>query len=233
MKILVLILASDNQPIYIEFQKLWRLYMNTNIHFDCYFYKGNPRQAEKAILTDKNTLSLRIRENMKTIWDKTLMALDYFSDKLDEYDFVFRTNLSSFLRFDKYLETTYGWPKENFCCALTGPHPDMRFPKGYVIFPSGAGFTLSVDLVKRLIQERPQRFFQDDVTVGWALERWGIGITEAPRITILHEEEVDNLEGIINMEENKDVYHYRVKNIHWNRELDLKAHEYLIKRFYS
>jgi hypothetical protein len=102
VKILVLILASDNKNIYIEFQKLWREYinMNTNIHFDCYFYKGKPRQSEKAILIDKNTLSLKIRENMKTIWDKTLMALDYFSDDFNsgKYDFVFRTNLSSFLR---------------------------------------------------------------------------------------------------------------------------------------
>jgi hypothetical protein len=41
MKILVLILASDNTSYYRNFQLCWKRYMNLYPNIDCYFYKGN------------------------------------------------------------------------------------------------------------------------------------------------------------------------------------------------
>ena len=102
MKILVLILASDTSSIYLEFQQLWRKYMNNFPEADCFFYKGHPDIEEDAFLGG-DTLMIKINENLDTVYEKTLRAFDFFNPKLDSYDFVFRTNLSSFIDIPKLI----------------------------------------------------------------------------------------------------------------------------------
>lgn len=42
IKLLVLIISSDNRPIYLEFEKLWRSYMHLNPeHVEAYFLKAS------------------------------------------------------------------------------------------------------------------------------------------------------------------------------------------------
>jgi hypothetical protein len=223
-KILVLILASDTNPLYCSFQTLWKTYMNTHPEFDCYFYKGHPNLEKEAFLSDKNTLLIKCEDTFNTCYEKTLKAFDFFKDKLDNYKYVFRTNLSSFMIFDKYLEYSKEWPTENFCSAVIGEHEGIPFP-------AGAGFTLSIDLVKRLIEERPSLVFQDDVSIGSALKSWGIPIEPCKRVDILYEHDLLWLEN--NCKINEDVFHYRVKNIQLRRYNDIIIQKWLIEHFYG
>ncbi len=198
-KVLILILASDNQPVYREHQRLWRSYMKRNPNAHCYFYKGNPDMDEPAKL-EGDTLYIKIEDTLDTVYEKTLRAFEFFAPVLPKYKCVFRTNLSSVVVFDRYIEYCRTVPEKNFCSAHIG------YEEG-VPFPAGAGFTLTPDLVLRLVEERPPRVVQDDVSIGHALRSWGIPIHSAPRVDFidrgLHEE--------YNRLVPPQVFHFRIK----------------------
>lgn len=199
MRILVLILASDSSHEYVEFQAIWRMYMNHHPGIDCYFYKGDPTLQTEAILHG-DTLTLRIEESLDTVYEKTMQAFRYFEPRLGKYDFVYRTNLSSFVDFEKYLEVCAGLPKTRCCAAFIGYDGDTQFP-------SGSGFTLSPDLVRRLVLENPPKVVQDDVTLGHVLHRWGIPIHGVNRVDYL-----DDQTGFLYWFPEMPAFHYRVKS---------------------
>jgi len=161
-----------------------------------------------------------------------LKALQYFQPALDRYDFVFRPNLSSFIRLDTYLE---------FCCNLprTGLYSGQINTDYGIQYASGCGFTLSTDLVKRLLESPPDHFVIDDLTVGKAMRDWGIPIVPARRHTIQpdnliipDETSLPKLRAIL--ENPGDVFHFRVRTGDVGRlERDLQIHRTLYERFYS
>jgi hypothetical protein len=202
----MLVLASDTAPEYIEFQSIWRLYMQSNLNIDCYFYKGDPNLTEDAIL-DGDTLSIRIEDTLETVYEKTLRAFKFFVPRLDTYTFVFRTNLSSFVDFDKYIRFCDGLPTTNCCAAVIGY-------EGNIPFPSGSGFTLSPDIVRRLVQESPAKNVQDDVTIGTALRNWGIQIYRANRL----DRYGDEWHWVYPPRNHELAFHHRVKTEDRNKD---------------
>ena len=198
-RVLVLILASDNQPIYKEHQRLWRTYMNRNPNVDCYFYKGDPSLSTEAELIG-DTLFIRIEDTLETVHEKTLRAFDFFEPRLSNYKCVFRTNLSSVVVFDRYLDYCRSIPEEDFCSAYIGV-------EGGVPFPAGAGYTITPNIIRRLIAERPPLRTQDDVSLGHALKEWGIPIASVQRVDLLNETDVAMTRGRVP----KSVFHFRVK----------------------
>jgi len=201
MRVLVLVLASDTYPIYTAHQRIWRSYMNLNPNVDCYFYKGDPTLKSEAELKG-DTLFLRIEDTIDTVHQKTLMAFKYFLPLLPKYKCVFRTNLSSVVIFDRYIEYCKAIPDEAFCSAVVGEE-DGR------VFPSGSGYTIIPYLVRKYVDLWPPVFVQDDLTLGGTLHDWGISITPAARIDILNESRQYNIRG----SESTSVYHFRVKQI--------------------
>jgi hypothetical protein len=184
MRILCLILASDTAPEYLKFQKLWRRMMKVNKHVDCFFYKGHPDLTQPAFLED-DTLWIRVSESLDTVYEKTLRAFEHFVPELHNYDFVFRSNLSTFISFPHMLQFCAELPSTNCCAAMIGglPSEDEQrnsLASGFT-FPSGNGFILSTDLVRRLVEEKEPLVVQDDVTIGCALRKWGIPILEFVR----------------------------------------------------
>jgi hypothetical protein len=224
-RVLVLILASDTDPLYCAFQIMWREYMNLNPNIRAYFYKGHPDITQPAFLSDDNTLLVKIHDNSETLYEKTFRAFEYFSGDLDKYDFVFRTNLSSFVYFPYYLEFCKSLPKTDCCAAVVGIYDNG------LEFPSGAGVTLSPDIVKRIIKERPQFEVPEDVVIGCALQKWGIPIINTQRLDILTEELFMKLDSINT--ENKDIFHIRLKNIEGKRQLDIRSYLKLLKIYYK
>jgi hypothetical protein len=61
IKLLVLIIASDNHPIYIELQKIWRAYMHLDPeHVEVYFMKNNPNlSTQYQSINDEICASLK------------------------------------------------------------------------------------------------------------------------------------------------------------------------------
>lgn len=221
----MLILASDTDPYYCAFQILWRQYMNTHPNIDCYFYKGHPDLQTEALLVDKNTLLVKCHERFDTCYEKTLRAFTFFRPMYHTYDFIFRTNLSSFIVFDRYVNLVKNWPRTNFCSAMIGIVEDE------IQFPSGSGFTITPDLVERLLDERPPLIVQDDVSIGYSLHKWMIPIHKVDRTDILLNEQVDMIKEYI--ENSDDIFHYRIKNIQGNREIDIKVMKLLLKYYYN
>ena len=215
----MLVLASDTEPIYKEFQTIWKKYMKSNPNIDCYFYKGDPN-LETEFKLDNDTLWIKIDESFETIYEKTLRAFEYFSEKLNQYDFIFRTNLSSFIVMDKYVEYCHTLPKQQFVSAVVGN-------AGYFNFPSGCGFTISTDLVLKLVNDKPLKIVEDDVTIGNWLYMNGIPIQPVSRCDFTNNLGISHFQN----KNNSIIFHYRVKND--NRLLDIEIHEKLLLLFYG
>ena len=210
MKILMLILASDGSPEYRKFQELWRQYTKSNQHIDCYFYKGDPNLEEEAKLVD-DTIYVKIEDTLDNVFDKLMMTLRFLSPRFHKYDFLYRTNLSSFVDFNKFVHFCTLLPRANVCAAVLGHHDG-------VLFPSGAGFTLSIDLVKRLVEENPPNFFLDDVTIGKAMSKWNV---QWIRVNRLDYRGNDGWWYEHQPTPNEVIFHYRVKTA--NRDDDCRV----------
>jgi hypothetical protein len=226
-RVLVLVLASDTNPIYVEHQKLWRLYMKRNPFVDCYFYKGDPDLPEPASLVG-DTLFLKIEDTLDTVYEKTLRAFEYFEPEFPKYKCIFRTNLSSVVIFHAYINYCKTIPSESFCSAYVGIENGVRFP-------GGAGYTLTPDVATRFIRERPPLVIQDDVSVGYALLAWGIPITGARRLDFISKAHYDKWHevGIPG-----DIFHFRVKQQDRHdggteTRVELELMRTLISRYYG
>lgn len=218
VRVLVLILASDDMAIYRELQSIWRKYMKSNPYIDCYFYKGDPNLEVNAKL-DNDTLWIKIQEHYCNIYEKTLRAFEFFSDKFERYDFIYRTNLSSFLVFDEYIKYCSSIPRNNFVSAIIGNYEDFTFP-------SGCGFTITPDLVLELLKENPQMVLIDDVSIGHWLSTRQIKIHPVRRVDF-----TNDTTSLLEYVPIKDVFHYRVKNN--DRRLDLFIHSQLLRKYYN
>lgn len=212
MKILMLVLASDG---YEPFYALWRKYMNSNPNIDCFFYRGNPDMEKDAELVD-DTIYVKIGDTLDTVYEKLMLTLKFLEPKLRKYDFFFRTNLSSFIDFNKYVHFCLLLPTENTCAAVIGHHDEIPFP-------SGAGFTMTMDLVRRLVYENPPPYHLDDVTIGKAISKWGVQWIRANRLDFQGN-------GVWVFEHkpspNELLFHYRAKTD--DREEDCRALESIL-----
>ena len=222
MKILMLVLASDTDEYYIQLQAFWRRYMNSSPDIDCYFYKGDPTMREEARLdVQSNTLYLKINESLENVCAKTKLAFAFFAPKFDSYDFIYRTNLSSFIIFDRYITYCNTIPQRvDFCSAVIGD--------AMCKFPSGSGYTISPNLALRFAEgEYDDTGFIDDVALGTCLQQWGIPIHLAKRIEFhIPEDKTSN-----NIDDDT-IYHYRIKSFTTHDE-DSELFEFFINKFYS
>jgi len=215
-RILMLVLANDDGGLYSDLQTIWLSYMDSSPLIDCYFIKGRIDQTEAFIL-DETNLYIKTNEGYDqndALWQKTLGAFRYFQPSLKNYEFVYRTNLSSFIQFDRLIEFCSKLPRTNLCSAVIGNR--------IVPFPSGSGFTLSCDLVHKIIEDPPEHQIMDDVTIGIALHKWGIKIIEAPRVDIEHESDPIN----------PAIFHHRIKTLgQGRREQDMRVHRKLLETY--
>lgn len=226
-RILMLIIANDDGGIYSALQTYWKRYMNSSPHIDCYFIKGRLEQDEEFII-DENTLFIKTREGYTendAIYVKTMRAFHYFRPVFIKYDFVFRTCLSSHIRFDKYLDFCKTLPKSGLCAAYTRNYEN-------IIFPSGSGYTLSIDLVKRLLDEPVKYHTIDDVTIGFAMQQWGIPIQHVEKCDIVNGCTIEDTKHILS-NLNETTFQYRVRTYDSGRlDREREIHALLFDRFY-
>src|SRR3990167_3166550 len=117
-KLLVLIISSDNYPgspfphPYRQLQQVWSSYAHLDpSHVEAYFIRGNPNLTAEVEL-EGDVLWSRTEECVKPgILNKTILSMEYFLSRLHEFDYVLRTNLSSFYVMPKLLEFLKTLPK--------------------------------------------------------------------------------------------------------------------------
>ena len=110
-KLIILIIAShgDGQTHYDLFKKCWEEYMNRFPEAKCFFLYSD-ENIESDIYVTANSITHKSKESLVPgILFKT-NAGKYFCHKKFKYDFLLRTNLSSFIHIPnllKYLDTKY------------------------------------------------------------------------------------------------------------------------------
>jgi hypothetical protein len=162
-KIIILIIASNNINEYNDMHKIWKKYMNKHPNIQSFFIK-NEKLLDKDIVLDikNNTIYCKYNENfIPGILNKTIKSIEYCLNNF-EFDYIYRTNLSSVLNLDKL----YSYVKNNNNINYAG--------KIYGNFISGSGFLLSKDACKKLVIDKSliDNNIIDDVAIGNALTKY-------------------------------------------------------------
>jgi hypothetical protein len=217
-KVLVLIIANDDKDYYLEEQTIWRSYMHLDReHVEAYFIKGNSDVEQPYLIFEDEIWSKTSENYVPGILNKTILSMEAMLPRLHEFDYVLRTNLSSFYYFPKLLDFLKNLPSTRAYSAVIGNWHGQ--------FGSGAGFILSTDLVKMLINHKTELLdntrFPDDVVIGHFFLQRNITIIPAKRL------DFPSYKAFVK-HQNRNLskhYHFRLK--HENEELRSTEEIYL------
>lgn len=192
MKILILVLSYDDSGIYTEFYKTQKQTWDS-LHVDeveTYYYFGNNLQNQLI----GNNIYTDVTESLINCGKKSIEAFKIVLDM--DFDFVFRTNSSSYvdkLLLKKHLENK---PRNNFYSGVVGNHFGIPFC-------SGSGFVLTKDLVQLLVENESNLNFDliDDVCFGEFISSKNIPLIDSHRFDI-----IQNVQDI-----DLGFFHYRLK----------------------
>jgi len=222
-KVLILIIASDNHPAFLELQEVWQSYMNSRPEeITAYFIKGDPL-LESDSEQMGNTLYTKTLDNYKPgILKKTILSLAALEKELDGYEYILRTNLSSVYDYTKLLEFCQTLPKER-CYAARPLFPSYEVPAEYskIPFGWGAGFIMSPDLAKLIVKEKEKLYARindipDDVMIGALFHEHQVPIIPVPFLAFTTRPEWE----MIKNGPPQNVFHYRAKSHYLTRKLD-------------
>jgi hypothetical protein len=227
IRLLVLVLASDGLPVYIAEQDLWRSYMHYNPdQVTSFFIKGNPNLPSRYSC-DRDIIWSKTSEghtpHSAGIINKTVISLEALEQQLDNFDYIVRTNMSSFFIFPRMLEYLDTLPRENVYCGILG--------ENYV---SGAGIIISTDIAKLILRYKNELLnnttFIDDVLIGKFMERHNISMTGyTGRVDIASLGEWHKVKNFISTK----AFHFRLVNLFGRRNTDeVYVYKQLINMFY-
>lgn len=194
-KVLILILSTTDQ----RYQEFITACKNTWVQraeqsfVDCIFYQGG---APNDIL-ELNELKLAVDDSLGGTGIKLFRALEYIERFGIEYDYIYRTNLSSYIFMDNFINWTKTIANEDLYAGVViqanmndrWPYRFMRrlaerfYPENHIPFASGAGFCISRKNVQLMLADAKLDLrWVDDVMVGECLYRHGIKIVPVSRI---------------------------------------------------
>jgi hypothetical protein len=168
-----------------------------------------------------------IEENRKPgIFLKTVRALKL---RGKNYDYVLRTNLSSFIRLKVFVGIAKWFPRFGL---YAGKRVTSRCGKK---FATGSGFILSRDMVKKLVGS--SRFvsgteYADDVLVSILLKSRIVPMARLDLTKYLAPLTRSQLDRIVKTIKENGYYHIRIKNNSNREKIDLQIADHLTKRFY-
>jgi hypothetical protein len=226
-KFIILIIDSDSDPIYDSFREIIRKYMNTYPNdIKTLFIRRSPHIHEATIVGD--TLYTHGVENfIPGIFEKTIHSMD-FCLKNYSFDFLIRTNMSSFWNYHCLLEKYETFPRSRFVCASIGVHDNIKFP-------SGCGHILSRDVVECCVMNyhNVNRYrYLDDVVIGSILQLGNIPITVGDRFDFTSSTNKEVAKQDIINSNHSTHYHYRVKG-GATKEGDMNVHQILYDNIYG
>lgn len=168
-KVLVLIVATDEKPIFEMGQTIWRSYMHLDPeHVEAYFIKSDP-DLDVDYRIDGDIIWCKAPDTINPgIINKTLLAFECLAHRLHEFDFLFRTSSTVFCAFPRLLDYLETLPSTKCFC---GPHLRCGDVVGAQqewggFYFGGPGLLFSIDLVELLLQGKDllydNTFFNDD-----------------------------------------------------------------------
>jgi len=185
-------------------QTVWKKYMNLHPNIRSFFIKGNEEDS-----VESETIYVKSGENyIPGILEKTVKSMEYIQNNY-EYDYIFRTNLSSFVDLYKlyefiHLESTQSM---DYGGIILTP---SDIPFGYI---SGAGILFSRTTTEYIINNQSKLDYSiiDDVAFGKLL------VPKFP-IDFINRIELESVpECIIKPIRDSPVFHFRCKTTnHFN-----------------
>jgi hypothetical protein len=200
MKVVIAVLGCRSElfTLLIEegIKKTWGNYSNPNIRI--VYYYG--QQLNEPYIMSNNDVILNVDDGLGNVALKTLLFYEFLNKQ--NFDYVFRTNCSSYVNIDNLLKFLENKPKENFFSAIIGTHEGKQFA-------SGSGYFLSKDLVQKVVDNKHliNTSLIDDLALSFALTSLGINILPGRRQDFSSVEQVKREIDITN-------YHYRCKSRH-------------------
>jgi hypothetical protein len=162
-------------------------------------------------------------EDWSLIGLKTILAFRYLLDNY-EFDYVFRTNTSSYLDVPTLLEYLAMKPRKNMYAGVIGNvFVNTRFA-------SGAGILLSRDLVRRISDnsELWKHGLVDDVAIAELIASFqdpSVILSELPRLDFASLEEAKSTKAEII----KSNFHFRCKTDSADETIDIMKYIYEVK----
>jgi hypothetical protein len=233
-KFLFLIIDSDGEACYDGNRALLRSCMNSRADVKTFFVRMNPDQTEPIRVSD-DVLSVKgVESFIPGILEKTLAAMDFCLANIS-FDYLVRTNLSSFWDLNRLLEVFDTLPRSKCVSAITGRYREACATgrKEYgTLFPSGSGCIFSKDVIQTLHLHCASigKEVPDDVALGYFLHNHGISIMEGIRY-----EQYDTssltMADVVAVVNTQRHYHYRVKGA--DRSRDNRVFQYLHDEIYK
>jgi hypothetical protein len=199
MKILIVVLSHLDGGIYTKFfetqNESWNSIEVEGV--DTFFMVGN--NNEDTI--DGNLIKTNVRESLYNCGHKTIKAFELLRNY--EYDYIFRTNSSSYVDKQMLKDFLQDKPRTNFYSGVIGNHHG-------ILFASGSGFIVSKNVVDLVLLKKEywEHRFIDDVALGLLLRNLRINPALAPRYDV----------ETVNEKTPMNYYHYRIKT--FNRDND-------------
>ncbi len=192
MKILIVVLSYFDNSIYTKFYESQNESWNS-VHVegvDTFFLIGNSSKDEIV----GNLIKTNVGESLYNCGHKTIRAFELLKDY--DYDYIFRTNSSSYIDKQMLKDYLLDKPRNNFYSGVIGNYNN-------ILYASGSGLAISKDAVDLVLQKKDRwnHNYIDDISLGLLLGEFNVLPTLAPRLDI---QKVDN-------ETPMDYYHYRIK----------------------
>jgi hypothetical protein len=209
-KILIIVLSYNDNAIYSKFYKAQKeTWGSVNVNnVETYYLFGNHHRNEiigNEILTNINEPITTIRKlHLNHCGRKTIEAFELVKDF--DFDYIFRTNSSSYVDKQLLLNYSLDKPTNNYYSAVIGNFEG-------VLFASGSGYFISKDLVNLVLENKDKwdyNFGDDDNALGKLLNAFGVRPQPNNRFDILNQPA-----NIAPM----DYFHYRLKSS--DRNIDI------------
>lgn len=153
---LVILIIASRSPHYDEFKKCWVAYASKFPEVKCFFLYSDP-SIDVDVIVDKDTITHKYEEWYEPgILFKTIAGMEICS-QLFYYDYLLRTNLSSFIHIPRILEFLKTQPTTNYTASKQNIYREG------VCGLSGAGFILSRDVVQSFLHIITENKLTNDV----------------------------------------------------------------------
>lgn len=236
-KAIILVLASYNKPLYRELRKIYTKYIYANPNFKFFLLYGSSARF------NAEPYDLILRDLEEKPWPgmmiKNLKAFQYVENNFS-YDFIVRTNLSTFWVLDRLLHRLESLPTTKM---YTGSARKLSIHGTMTeVFIGGTGLILSRDLVQVLLKGSNSLIREDlpeDLVLSqFFLNRCGIG-PYYPSLDPMHllehlkDDNIEIIEKEIEKADSRNCDHFRIKSAFNREKIDIAIANLLLNKYYN
>lgn len=241
MKILILVIYSNNQEYYEKMLKIQRKYVHKYENVEVFFVQSSFEHNEE-VFVDNDMIYVRSNEENNTILYKTLYAMQNLTQSYKkEYDFIIRTNISTLIDIPKLLELLSLFKDIEYLYA--GELCGFEICNRHIWFALGTSIILSKKLANKMIDEiyKFNHNIPDDVAFGLFVEE-NIPIAYNHNLSMcnlvfytnrLSNGYNSNLIDFINFEKNNNLNSICYRNSLANRDEDVNIMNYICDKIFN